>query len=104
MIVYNYPTPLWAYDNTSGPTFKREIKDDKIEVEIELPGVDKEDIVLNYLSEKLSINISIESKRINKDIYLANQVDHEAITAKLDKGILTIVAPIKTNNRKISIE
>jgi len=104
MILRTYPNAFWTYSNTAAPTFKREIVGDNVEVEIELPGVDKKDISLNYLSEKLSVNLSIESKGIDNDIYLANQVDPETIEAKLDKGILTIVCPIKTNNRKINIE
>lgn len=104
MILRTYPSPFWTYSNTSGLTYQREIVGDNIEVTIELPGMDKEDISLNYLSEKLSINLSIESKAIDQDIYLANQIDPEAITAKLEKGILKIVCPIKTNNRKISIQ
>ena len=103
MIQFYYPKPEWVYSNTSGPTLKRETVGDNIEVEVELPGVDKADISLNYLSEKLSVNLTVESKSIDTDIYLANQVDPEAIEAKLEKGILKIVCPIKTNNRKISI-
>jgi HSP20 family molecular chaperone IbpA len=101
---HSYPSPFWAYNSTHSTSYKREIKEDSIEVTIELPGVDKEEIALDYLSEKLSVNITIESKNINNDIYLANQVDPEAITAKLDKGVLTITAPIKNDNRRIKIE
>ena len=104
MILRTYPNAFWSYSNTSSSTYKREVVGNNVEVEVELPGVDKKDISLNYLSEKLSVNLTIESKSIDTDIYLANQVDPEAIEAKLDKGILKIVCPIKTNNRKISIE
>ena len=106
MILDRLPGVFWEQNYTypSYAAYKRVINDNNVEIEIALPGVGKEDISLNYLSEKLSINITVESKGIDKDIYISNQVDPEAIEATLDKGLLKIVAPIKTNNIEIKIK
>lgn len=93
--------------NLNYDTFKLDIeeKEDEYVLEAELPGVDKEQIKLELEDERLTIAVSREENKdieeknfIHKErrissmqrcVYLEN-IDDQAIKAKLDNGILTI--------------
>jgi len=114
---------LMSSRNLLRDTFKIDIeeKDTEYLVEAELPGIKKEEIDLNIDNETLSISVN-RTEEQNKDgknfihrerratsmsrsIRLAN-AKLDAITAKLDEGILAITIPKDekaTTSRKIDI-
>ena len=69
--------------------------DDRIEVEIEVPGFKKEEIKVRVTSDSvLVVEMCKESsvERWCRDLNL-NEIDVEKIAAKLDLGLLTITIP-----------
>ena len=102
-MIYNYPHPFFRFVNTSAPVYKQEEKDDKITIEIQLPGVAKEEIAIKYNSESRHINVTVPEK-IDQSIYLYRQINPDGIKAKLDLGVLTITAPILNTDRDIKID
>jgi len=87
----------------SSPGYKIDEDETKVELVIEVPGVKKEDINLDVRGEGEILHISgkrmikeadseIESK-FEKSFMLGKLFDSSKITATLDNGVLTIVAP-----------
>ncbi|MGM9988388.1 MAG: Hsp20/alpha crystallin family protein [Bacillaceae bacterium] len=105
-------------------TFKVDVKenDDAYLIEAEMPGVKKEDIQLDYGQDILTINVKHEEEvNDEKDNYVHRErhmssmqrsiqlpnMNHEAIKAKLEDGVLKIVVPkveIAPPKNKIEIE
>lgn len=94
--------PFWFSNHTSSGSWFYEIKDDKIYIEVALPGILKDDVKLTYRSGEEIINIFVKEK-IDKDIRISRQIDPDNIDAHLDLGVLKIVAPIKNTDKEIKI-
>ena len=105
-------------------TFKIDVQDKEKEylVEAELPGFNKEDILLELNDNKLSISVEKEEKKeeanknyihrerkygsMQRSIYLAD-VNGEGISAKFENGLLKILIPkidCKEKAKKIDIK
>ncbi len=105
-------------------TFKVDIKDegDKYLIEAELPGVKKDEIVVDYDDGKLTIGVE-RKEEVNeeKENYIhrerrmasmercayLNDVDVEKVDAKLEDGVLSITAPKiegKENKKRIDVK
>ena len=104
--------------------FRMDVKenDNVYTVEAELPGINKEDITLDYNNGTLYIAVN-HNEEINKEdgsyihkerrsssmqrgIYLGD-IDVEGIEAKLDNGILKVTAPklaVSPNRFKIEVK
>lgn len=91
------------YTNTSMYSYKREVKDNSIIVDVALPGVAKEDVKAEYRSYSQSLCIFVKDKE-EQEIPLYREVDSDKITAKLDLGILKITLPLRQTDKKIAIE
>jgi len=94
------------------PTFKTDVKetDDAYLIEAELPGVNKDEIKIEYVNDRLIISVN-KDDNINeeKENYIRRErrmtsmrrsfyledVDDEKISAKLENGILKIHVPKK---------
>ena len=74
-----------------------------LEIDVEMPGVTKEEIELKYLDNEEVISIFAKGK-INKYIYPRGKIDIDKIEAKLDLGILKIRVPLKNNDRIIKVQ
>lgn len=105
-------------------SFNVDIKDaeDSFIIEAELPGIPKEDISVDYRNNQLTIQVNKdEVEEDNQDKYIYKErrsqslqrvfkmkdVDKDAMKAKLENGILTIVIPKKDeaiNTYKVEIE
>lgn len=96
--------------NLKYDTFKLNVKeeDDHYVVEAELPGIDKEDIFVDYYNGNLSVSVETsESKEIEEERYIhrestkrsmrrtlkLGEIRSDDIEAELKDGILTIKAP-----------
>ena len=82
--------------------FQRE-EDDKILLDIKLPGVKKEDIQLSYNQEHNYNTVFVKDK-VDKTIGLYRTVDPDKIEAELELGILKVKAPLKNSNKIIQIK
>lgn len=105
-------------------SMKADIKETEKEyiIDAEIPGVNKEDIKLDLRDDRLTISVerSEESNEerenyirrerrygsTSRSFYVDN-VNHEAVTAKYENGILSVVLPkseTKKNNNRIEIQ
>jgi len=98
----NYPYQFWSYSNQSVYSYKRSVKDDHILIEIELPGVEKDTIQLEYVSERGVISIKIDDKNIG-EVDPLRLIEANGIEAELELGVLKIKAPVLHNNKVINI-
>ena len=91
-------------------------------IEAELPGVNKDEVSLDLRDGTLSIAVNREESKneenknyihrerrvssMSRSVYLGD-VDADAVSAKLDNGVLKVSVPIKTpvdNSRRIEIQ
>lgn len=105
-------------------SFKMDVKenDSNYTVEAELPGVNKEDIALDFNNGNLYIAVNHQddfnderdnyihkerrSFQMQRSIYLGD-IDVQGISANLDNGILRIIAPklnVVSNNYRIDVK
>jgi HSP20 family protein len=78
--------------------------DEKFEIEVDVPGVEKDDV--EVLLDNNKLNISWERKSLNRTFgkrnlafYIPDQVSVSKITTKLDKGVLNVTLP-KNDKKK----
>ena len=95
----------------SSPGYKINEDENKVELIVEVPGVSKENIDLDVRGEGKVLHISgkrmvkeggseIESK-FEKSFMLGELFDSNKITATLDNGVLTIIAPKLVQEEKV---
>ena len=117
-------TDPWLSGRRVREGFKLDVQrsDKEYLIEAELPGVNKEEVSLDLRDGTLSIavnreeNVNEEKKNyihrerrvssMSRSVYLGD-VDANAVSAKLDNGVLKITVPVKTpvdNTRRIEIQ
>ncbi len=69
---------------------------ERYHIEIELPGVKKEDIDLEMGDELFCLKAPKEDLVYSSCYALAHSIDAENVDAKFDNGLLTIKAPFKS--------
>ena len=65
--------------------------DDQVAITVELPGVNKEDIDINVMEDKVEVNVKTESRKYFKSIDLTSLVETESSKATYTNGILDLV-------------
>ncbi|MCW4021203.1 MAG: Hsp20/alpha crystallin family protein [Candidatus Bathyarchaeota archaeon] len=75
-------------------------------VEVELPGVKKEDVELNVSEQSLCVRGLREDIDLLGCWYLAHPVDEDKARAKYDNGLLNVTIPLRKplKGRKIPIK
>ena len=73
--------------------------DDQIAITVELPGVNKEDIDINVMEEKVEVNVKTESRKYFKSIDLTSVVETESSKATYKNGILDLVLTKKESDK-----
>ena len=113
---------LWNRSYTGKGVFKMDVKEDEAAyiIEAELPGVKKEEVSLEFNKDTLYIAVDHKleetsekvkylhrerrSTKVQRGIYLED-INKEAIEAKMDNGILTVTVPkLAEAAKKLSIE
>ena len=64
---------------------------DMVRVVVELPGADKEDIVLEATRDAVSIRVDTPKKRYKKTVALPCEVDTDTAKAEYNNGILQVI-------------
>ena len=116
-----------GFFNNSGYINSRRAKcsinenDSSYSIQMEIPGIEKEDVLIECENEMLNISSVIKEDEksneqfnrfdvidINRSFYLPDDVDAKKIDAQLKNGILEITIPrkalIKTKAKKITIK
>ena len=65
--------------------------DNQIAITVELPGVNKEDIDINVMENKVEVSVKTESRKYFKSIDLNSSVETESSKATYTNGILDLV-------------
>ena len=73
--------------------------DDQIAITVELPGVNKEDIDINVMEDKVEVNVKTESRKYFKSIELKSLVETESSKATYTNGILDLVLTKKESEK-----
>ena len=73
--------------------------DDQIAITVELPGVNKEDIDINVMEDKVEVNVKTESRKYFKSIDLSSVVETESSKATYKNGILDLVLTKKESDK-----
>ena len=106
--------------NLVKPLFRIEVKENEITVSFDLPGVEKEDILLSASEDTLSIEAKmkkpislmvggtiqkrVEFERYAKKVRLPVRIDPEKAKAKVTKGLLTIQFPISHKGTIVRVD
>ena len=80
--------------------------DDHYLVRADVPGVDKDHVEISFHEGKLSFEATLESERVyTRTLGFGDDVDPDAIEAKLEHGVLEVRLPKreKVGARKISV-
>ncbi len=72
--------------------------DNQIAITVELPGVNKEDIDINVMEDKVEVNVKTESRKYFKSIDLTSPVETESSKATYTNGILDLVLTKKESD------
>jgi HSP20 family protein len=72
--------------------------DDQVAITVELPGVNKEDIDINVMEDKVEVNVKTESRKYFKSIDLSSLVETESSKATYTNGILDLVLSKKQSD------
>ena len=78
--------------------------DEKYHIEVELPGVKKEDITLEVGDASFCIKGSKKDLMYNACYTLAHSIDTSKVEATFDNGLLTILAPFQHPLSGVKIE
>jgi HSP20 family protein len=73
--------------------------EDQIAITVELPGVNKEDIDINVMEEKVEVNVKTESRKYFKSIDLKAPVETKSSKATYTNGILDLVLTKKESEK-----
>ena len=73
--------------------------DEQIRVIVELPGVDKKDIMLSGTEETLTISVDTPKRKYYKEVKLPAKIDSKKATSKYKNGVLDITVPKKVQNK-----
>lgn len=112
---------FWNRNCNSKSTFRMDVKEDDeaYTIEAELPGIKKEEVNLEFNKDTLYISVDHQvetvddkvrylhrerrSTKMQRGIYLED-INKEAIEAKMDNGILMIIVPkLKNTPKKLNI-
>ena len=73
--------------------------EDQIAITVELPGVNKEDIDINVMEDRVEVNVKTESRKYFKSIDLKSLVETESSKATYTNGILDLVLTKKESEK-----
>jgi HSP20 family protein len=84
--------------------FSHDDKDERIKIELELPGVDKKAISLDMRKDSFCVSAPRgEDTEYSGCFMLAHEVVPEKAEAKFESGLLRIFAPIRDWEHKVNV-
>jgi HSP20 family molecular chaperone IbpA len=84
--------------------FSHDDKDERLKIELELPGVDKKDISLDMRKDSFCVSAPRgEDTEYSGCFMLAHEIVPEKAEAKYESGLLRIFAPMKDWEHKVNV-
>jgi HSP20 family protein len=74
-------------------------ENNEVRVIVELPGVDKKDIKLSGIEDKLTISVDTTDRKYFKEVELPTKVEIKKATSKYKNGVLDITIPKKKEEK-----
>lgn len=102
----SFDMPNWVLENTIDD-LTIDKKEDKFIVNIDMPGVDKEDISVSVDEDVLRLKATRKkavSKRYDRTLYLPKNADIDNIDLVLSNGVLTITIPTLKNKKQSALK
>lgn len=89
-------------DGFRAPIYEQVIddKENTLRLVVELPGVEKEDVQLSALEDKVSLEAVKGERKYRMELSLQNAIDPESGTAAYTNGILEIVFKLRDKTNK----
>ncbi len=89
-------------DGFRAPIYEQVIddKENMLRLVVELPGVEKEDVQLSALEDKVSLEAVKGERKYRMELSLQNAIDPESGTAAYTNGILEIVFKLRDKTNK----
>jgi len=85
--------------------FSHDDQDERLKIEVELPGVNKNDIQLDMRKDSFCISAPRgEDTEYSGCFMLAHEVMPEKTEAKYESGLLRIFAPIKDWEQRVNVK
>lgn len=105
-MLLNFDERLWnALLGEEDAPARIEHLEDKVLIEVEIPGVEKENVSLDFADGRLQVIAKGKRKTIDQKFKVPEQFYNiENITAELLNGLLTITIPKEENKVKKRIE
>ncbi len=69
-------------------------------VEVELPGMDKNDVEIKVVDSNLVINAKNDDREFSARYYLGKDIDQDSIEASMENGLLIIKAKLQMPEEK----
>ena len=100
--IHFFGDKLVGPDGFRAPIYEQVLdeKDGKLRLLVELPGVEKEDIQISALEDKVSLAAENGERKYKIEVPLEREIDPESGTATLRNGLLEVIFGIRDNTNK----
>lgn len=88
------PSVFFSHDDKAG----------SLRVDVELPGVDKDKIILDMRKDSFCVNAPKDNIEYAGCYMLAHEVEPEKTEARFESGLLKITAPIRGWETKVTVK
>ena len=83
--------------------FFHDEKEGRLNIEVQLPGVEKKDISLEMRKDSFCVSCNRGETEYSGCFRLSHEVEPEKAEAKYENGLLKVFAPIKDWQHKVSL-
>lgn len=105
--LFDWALPQMTDNSITGDTVRFNNTSDQFTVELDLPGVTKENIELEVFGQRVYIkakrtvtsNSGVREEVINRSFTMDSDADLDALVAKQDNGVLTLSTKRKNNSK-----
>ncbi|MDA4136266.1 MAG: Hsp20/alpha crystallin family protein [Thaumarchaeota archaeon] len=89
-------------DGFRAPIYEQVVdeKEGNLRLLVELPGVEKEDVQISALEDRVSLNATKGERNYKMELTLQNAIDPESGTASYSNGILEVVFKLRDKTNK----
>ena len=100
--IHFFGDKLVGPDGFRAPIYEQVVneKEGNLRLLVELPGVEKEDVEISALADKLSMTAERGDRKYRIEVPLEREIDPESGTATLKNGLLEVIFKTRDNTNK----